>query len=143
MWPFRRKKQNVSPVGTITTSGERFGNDMWAEYQARVTGPNARTIRRHLELTNELQEAPASKQFALTQRMLRDSEKVARAFRDDGWKDMPTHLGFRRIAINLEKQGDFQGAITACYEAKKQGWCGDWDKRIERCKGKRAKQDVQ
>jgi hypothetical protein len=135
MWPFRRKKK-VSPVGTITISGDRFGNDEWAEYQARMNGPNARIIRKHLELTNLLQEAPASKQFALAQRMLKDSEKVAKAFRNDDWKDMPSHLGFRRIAINLERQGDFEGAIASCREATKQGWSGDWDKRIERCEGK-------
>lgn len=104
-----------------------------------MNGPNARMIRTHLELTNELQEAPASKQFELAQRMLRGSEKVAKAFRDDGWKEMPTHLGFRRIVINLERQGDLEGAIATCQAAKRQGWSGDWDKRIERCQGKRTR----
>lgn len=141
MWPFRRKKKTESVV-TMTLSGDRFGNDDWAKYQARLNSPNAQTISKHLELTNELQEAPASKQFELAQRMLKSSEKVAKAFRDDDWKDMPTHLGFRRVAINLERQGDLEGAIKACRQAKRQGWNGDWDKRIERCQGKLAKKSI-
>jgi hypothetical protein len=139
MWPFRRKKAKAQPVVTMTISEGRIQSNEWAAYQARLDGPNTRMIRKHLELTNELQEAPASKQFELAQRMLKSSEKVAKAFQEDGWKDMPTHLGFRRIAINLERQGDFEGAISACQEAKRQGWSGDWDKRIERCHGKLAK----
>lgn len=40
MWPFRRKNKAQSEV-TMTLSGDRFGNDDWATYQARLNGPNA------------------------------------------------------------------------------------------------------
>lgn len=139
MWPFRRKKRDVEPTVMMTISGDRYGPEARAQYGARINGPNARIIRKHLERTNELQEAPASKHSELAQRMLRGSDKVAKAFRDDGWKEMPTHMGFRRIAINLERQGDLEGAIATCQAARRQGWSGDWDKRIERCQGKMAK----
>lgn len=127
MWPFRRKKK-VKDLPSYNVN--RFGSN-----------PNDRIIDKHLQLTQQLEDAPASEQFGLAQGMLKISEEAAKAFQSQGWPKMPTHLGFRRIAVNLERQGDFQGAISACREAKRQGWSGDWDKRIERCQGKLAKQE--
>ena len=53
---------------------------------------------------------------------------------------MPAHQGFKQLAIIREKEKDFQGAIGFCQTALKQGWDGDWSKRIERCKKKLQKQ---
>lgn len=60
---------------------------------------------------------------------------------------LPAHTGFEQLAVIREKQGDFVAAIELCEEAKRQGWgqgCTkgpvDWDKRINRCKGKLEKQ---
>lgn len=52
---------------------------------------------------------------------------------------LPQHPGYRQLAIILEKQGDFAGAIRLSRQAKEQGWNGDWDKRITRCQGKMVK----
>lgn len=49
---------------------------------------------------------------------------------------MPGHTGFKQLAIILEKQKKYDEAIKLCLKAKKQGWGGDWDKRIERCSKK-------
>ena len=46
---------------------------------------------------------------------------------------LPSHVGFRQLAIVLEKQKKYEDAITLVKKAKSQGWSGDWDKRIERC----------
>jgi hypothetical protein len=43
------------------------------------------------------------------------------------------HEGYNRYTIILEKNHEYAEAIRLCEEAKKQGWEGDWDKRIERC----------
>ena len=85
--------------------------------------------------------APASKQVAMAADLIRTAPRVAAAFRSQSqtWKKLPNHYGFRRVAINREKESDFSGAIATCREAKQQGWSGDWDKRIERCQGKQAK----
>ncbi len=52
---------------------------------------------------------------------------------------LPSHHGYKQLAIILEKQGDFQGARTLCEQAKAQGWKGDWDARIARLNKKLAK----
>ncbi|TCI02586.1 hypothetical protein EZV61_12340 [Corallincola luteus] len=51
---------------------------------------------------------------------------------------LPSHKGFTQLAIVLEKKKDFSQAIDLAKKAKKQGWAGDWDKRIERCSKKIA-----
>jgi len=55
-------------------------------------------------------------------------------------KDRPftysSHGGFKQLAIIKQKQGEYEKVIELCKEAKKQGWDGDWDKRIERAKNK-------
>lgn len=45
---------------------------------------------------------------------------------------LPSHVGFKQLAIIREKQGDKSEAIRLCQLAKAQGWSGDWDRRIER-----------
>ena len=66
--------------------------------------------------------------------------KAAKAFRTE-YKDssLPSHQGYKQLAIILEKQGHFREAIELCVQADKEGWAGDWQKRIERCKKKLKK----
>ena len=52
---------------------------------------------------------------------------------------LPSHKGYRQLAIVLEKQMKFREAIGVCAQAEKQGWAGDWQHRIERCGKKLAK----
>lgn len=52
---------------------------------------------------------------------------------------LPFHQGFKRMAIVLEKDKQFDQALTLVREAKASGWSGDWDKRIERLKKKLSK----
>ena len=66
--------------------------------------------------------------------------KAAAAFKAE-YRDspLPSHRGYQQLAIILEKQKNFEEAIELCEWAGKQGWAGDWDKRIERCKKKLEK----
>lgn len=52
---------------------------------------------------------------------------------------LPSHVGFEQLVIILEKQGEYDRAIELCKLANQQGWDGDWDKRIDRCKKKLQK----
>ncbi|EMK6579009.1 hypothetical protein V9K10_003629 [Vibrio cholerae] len=52
--------------------------------------------------------------------------------------NLPAHKGYRQLAIVLEKQKRYGEVVSLCEKAKSQGWAGDWDKRIDRCK-KRSK----
>ncbi len=51
---------------------------------------------------------------------------------------LPSHVGFKQLAIINEKSKNYVDAITICRDAKKQAWNGDWDKRILRCEKKLA-----
>jgi len=53
---------------------------------------------------------------------------------------LPSHKGYTQLAIVRESQKDYSAAIRLCNEAKKKGWCGDWDKRIARCEKKQIKE---
>lgn len=68
------------------------------------------------------------------------SKQAARAFKKEYGDDiLPSHTGYKQLAIVLEREKRFQEVIELCAQAKKEGWSGDWDKRIARCKGKAGK----
>lgn len=46
--------------------------------------------------------------------------------------NLPSHEGYRQLAIIREKRGQYSEAIELCEQAKAQGWAGDWDDRIKR-----------
>ena len=43
---------------------------------------------------------------------------------------LPRHIGFHQMCIILEKDGDFKGALRLAKRAFREGWDGDWDRRI-------------
>lgn len=45
---------------------------------------------------------------------------------------LPSHVGYEQLIIIFAKQKNFEEAINLCKQAKKEGWSGDWDKRIAR-----------
>jgi hypothetical protein len=77
---------------------------------------------------------------AACERQIALGPRAARAFRR-GSPDqpLPSHTGFKQLAIIREKQGDFAGAIELSRQAMQQGWGGDWGKRIERCERRAGK----
>ena len=57
---------------------------------------------------------------------------------------MGLHIGYKckcqqNLAIILERNKDYDGAVRLSEEALRQGWAGDWEKRIDRCR-QRSKQ---
>ena len=64
---------------------------------------------------------------------------AAAAFRRDGFSDLPAHIGYKQLAVIREKQHRFEDAIKLATIATVQGWAGDWDHRIARCKKRLAK----
>ncbi len=46
-------------------------------------------------------------------------------------ESLPIHKGYEQLAIILKKEGKFEEVIKISKKAKKEGWAGDWDKRIE------------
>jgi len=65
------------------------------------------------------------------------SNLAKRAFkREYRGERLPSHTGFKQLCIIREKDKEYKEAITLCKQAKREGWYGDWDKRIERCQKK-------
>lgn len=64
------------------------------------------------------------------------SEKAKRAFLDDDSDHLPAHIGYKQLAIILEKQGELEKALEITKKAEKQGWNNDNLKRIERLQKK-------
>lgn len=70
-----------------------------------------------------------------------DFAKLAsKAFKKEYQKQpLPSHTGYNRLVITLEKEKRFEETIKICKQALKQKWAGDWEHRIERCQRKIAK----
>jgi len=49
---------------------------------------------------------------------------------------LPMHVGYRQLAIILEKEGKIAEAIQIAKKAQKNGWNGDWNSRIMRLSNK-------
>lgn len=118
-------------------------------------------VARHFRMLEKLMAAPASKQERLALELTQFAPQAIEGFKFDYrrsgathsrpvWHEgrvapqskafeLPSHPGFERLAINAEKEKNYQFAIEVSRQAKQQGWRGDWDKRIERCQVKAAK----
>lgn len=112
-------------------------------------------IERHYAYVQRLDELPAARQhedaiamvtFAdqVADAMIRDADFRKEDARRKGIKPdmrgLPRHPGFDRLAIDAERDNSYAAAIAICKEAQRQGWNGDWKKRIERCEAKLIKQ---
>lgn len=64
------------------------------------------------------------------------SEKAKEAFIKEMGLPLPGHVGYKQLCIIMEKQKNFEEVIRLSKIAKEQGWSGNWDKRIEKCKKK-------
>ncbi|HCD14363.1 hypothetical protein [Shewanella sp.] len=53
---------------------------------------------------------------------------------------LPSHTGYKQLAIILEKEGDLKGALELAKNALQQGWTDDYEKRIAKLTAKLAKQ---
>lgn len=74
------------------------------------------------------------------EQQIKMSLEAAKAFREKYPGELPAHIGYQQLAIILEKQGNFEVAINTSKKAYEEGWAGDWENRVERCKKKLAKQ---
>jgi len=134
-----KKPEDFSIAKRILNKAEEIGPsdilDMHFLYQAEIQ-IFYRQRDRDPEAFNEAVEA-CQKQIGL-------APKSARAFKEavigeehgKGESALPGHVGYRQLAIIREKQKDYIEAIRLSKQAKKQGWNGDWDKRIARCEKK-------
>ena len=86
------------------------------------------------ENTLELAIQACEKQIALAPQLARNPPR--------DWVDvgLPEPTGFKQLAIILQQNKDYEGAIRLSEEALRQRWAGDWEKRIARCKRRSSQQ---
>ena len=61
------------------------------------------------------------------------SVEAKRSFIKNIGEQLPIHTGYKQLCIIMEKQKNYEEVIRLSKIAKKQGWNGDWDKRILKC----------
>ena len=85
-------------------------------------------------------ENPASREKAIEacRQQINIASAAVKALKEENLWPV-THKGYEQLAIIFEKSAQFQEAIDLCFQAKDQGWSGNWDKRIERCEMKMKK----
>jgi hypothetical protein len=71
------------------------------------------------------------------------SDKASLAFKKE-YKDeaLPIHVGYKQLAIILEKHKKYNEVIGLCEQAKNQEWNGEWNKIIARCNKKIFKENI-
>ncbi len=47
---------------------------------------------------------------------------------------LPSHLGYETLSDIRERQGRYEECITLCQQAIEEGWTGDWQNRLNRCR---------
>jgi len=114
----------------------------------RFIEPLLRFLARHLEgapartaqegAAAELGLSEAQKAQLLPQIAL--SGRAAVAFRREYEGPLPSHTGFKQLAIVREKQGDLDEVVRLSTRAIAEGWAGDWEARIARCEARRDRQ---
>ncbi len=68
------------------------------------------------------------------------AQEAAKQFKKEYPKNpLPSHVGYTQLTIIYDKQGRYDQAIQIAQQAKKQGWNGDWDARVQRYEKKKTK----
>lgn len=47
---------------------------------------------------------------------------------------LPAHLGYETLSDIRERQGKYEECIAICQQAIEEGWTGDWQNRLNRCR---------
>lgn len=114
--------------------------------KAEALSSKASTLDRHFMYQSKIEtyyRFRATDSFALARAMegckqqIAMSAEAAKAFRKEyGDRILPMHVGYQQLVIIKEKEGQLDEAIKISEQALKEGWGGDWERRIERYKKK-------
>lgn len=75
------------------------------------------------------------KSISACEQQIKIAQEAAKAFlKEYPGEQLPAHAGYSQLAIILKKRGEHKRVIEICEHAKKQGWSGNWDRRIEEAK---------
>lgn len=69
-------------------------------------------------------------------KMIALAPQAAQAYQNKFQGGLLGHKGYEQLAIILEKQNKYEEVIRLCKQAIQEGWSGDWENRISRCKKK-------
>lgn len=99
----------------------------------------AAILDRHYAILRRFAESKGEVRYRAAQELVAFAPHAAEAWRTVyPGEPLPVNPGFARMAIELERQGDYLGAISICQQALRSGWQpehhrpDDWTRRIER-----------
>jgi hypothetical protein len=107
------------------TQGDTVGLHFTYSWMAKIYYGVRDVVPNALEMTI----TACDKQIAM-------APEAARALRKTPNQPLPSHNGFRYLALIRDEQGDYAEAIRLYKTVKKQGWSGDWDEEMARCERK-------
>lgn len=136
---FKKSPEDLSIARRILAKAEEVSAqpiDSHYVYQAMI---QANYPHRNLD-PDALDEAiqACRKQISITPQVAREFKRehsVDEANRIFGAR-LPAHVGYKQLAIILEKEKRYAEVLQLVKQAKAQGWAGDWDERIERIEKK-------
>jgi len=139
---YRKTTFGIGDIAKTDKSKKRKVNHDTAEYAS--ISASSPILDKHFELSEKIPELYKKRETAGLEKTIEacrqqiDLAPQAKAVFLKQYPDqtLPSHRGYTQLAIILDKQGRYKEAIKVCKQAKSEGWNGDWDKRIERYKGK-------
>lgn len=127
-------KNDISLIERIIKKGEEIGETGRHIIDLHLFYSTCGTIYYKLRDLDESYYEKA-KEFFLKQISI--NETVFKAMKKEfGTERVPSHKGFKQMAIIYEKEKRFTDAINLCNAALKTGWRGDWIARIEKLEAK-------
>lgn len=123
------------PVPTITvTIGPPDPGVSQELHEKRLR--SKKILDRYYVLCDQMREKGETRVVAALQ-SIEISQQTARALKRK-YPDEPLgqHPGYERVARELEKARAWARQLALCEQAQAQGWAGDWQRRIDRCRKK-------
>ncbi|STC69259.1 Uncharacterised protein [Corynebacterium pilosum] len=113
-----------------------LGSMMKIYYRHRANPEHFKRAVECTELQIEMQAEAMQAWHALEEDLLAKLRKYNPGYSREHPATPPGHLGYKQLAIVLEKEKRYQEALDLVEEAKAAGWSGDWDKRAGRLQKK-------
>jgi hypothetical protein len=93
-------------------------------------------IEIHYKYRDYDQDALQNAIYACKQQINISSKAKIAFLRSYPQSPLPSHVGYKQLAIIEEKRKNYLEAMIISRDALLEGWDGDWEKRIKRCEGK-------
>lgn len=128
-------------IGDILKMGRTGKKKLVQDIERTSRSPaNQLILDRHFQLSEmipllykERESEGLNKTITACKQQIELSEKVRKILSERyPEQSFPSHGGYEKLVIILDKQNRHNEAIKICRQAKREGWSGNWDERIQR-----------